>query len=169
MGAFDRSEGMRVAAAATQPFSGDFTMTHAAIPYRNSADSEARANPAKEAFQLLHWGFAALLAVAGVDKLTHMLADWDLYLAPGIPHAFATVARPFMTGVGIVELGLALLVGLRPRIGAAAVASWFAAVIIDLLMLGAHYDIVIGDFGLVLGACALQRLALARDRGEIIV
>jgi hypothetical protein len=144
-------------------------MSYAAVRPRHQPDSTIADNPASQAYELLHWGFVALPAIAGLDKFTHVLADWDLYLAPGVPHAFGTVTHPFMIGVGIFEIGMALLVAIRPRIGAGVVATWLAAIIIDLLMLGAHYDVLLRDLGLVLAACALERLALAREHGDLTV
>jgi hypothetical protein len=124
-------------------------------------------NPTKQAYELLHWTFVAVPAVAGLDKFTHVLADWDLYLAPGIPHAFGTVAQPFMVGVGLIEVGMALLVALRPRSGATVIALWLGAIVINLLMLGSHYDVALGDFGLILASFALERLARAHEKGDI--
>jgi hypothetical protein len=124
-------------------------------------------NPTKQAYELLHWAFVAAPAIAGLDKFTHVLTDWDLYLAPGIPHAFGTVAQPFMVGVGLLEVGMALLVALRPRLGATVVALWLGAIVINLFMLGTHYDVALYDFGLMLAAFALERLAPAHEKGDI--
>ena len=50
-----------------------------------------------------------------------------------------------------------------PRIGAPLVAAWLAGIIVNLLTLDAprYYDIALRDFGLLLGALALTRLAWA--------
>jgi hypothetical protein len=39
-------------------------------------------NPAYQAYQILHVGFAVLPVIAGLDKFFHILVNWDLYLAP---------------------------------------------------------------------------------------
>jgi hypothetical protein len=41
------------------------------------------------------------------------------------------------------------------------VAAWLAGIITNLLLLGDHYDVALRDFGLLLAALALARLATA--------
>ena len=40
--------------------------------------------PEHQAYQLLHVGFVAAPVLAGLDKFSGLLADWDAYLAPPI-------------------------------------------------------------------------------------
>src|SRR5204863_85542 len=56
-----------------------------------------------------------------------------------------------------------LLVAVAPRIGAFVVAAWLAGIIVNLLTKNApqYYDIALRDFGLMLGALSLGRLAVA--------
>ncbi len=49
------------------------------------------------------------------------------------------------------------------RIGAYVVAAWLAGIIVNLLILGDYYDVALRDFGLMLGALALARLARRYD------
>jgi hypothetical protein len=41
------------------------------------------------------------------------------------------------------------------------VALWLVGIIVNLLILGNYYDIALRDFGLLVGALALSRLALS--------
>jgi hypothetical protein len=66
--------------------------------------------------------------------------------------------------VGVVEVAAGVLVALRPRIGAYVVALWLAGIIVNLVTLGDYYDVALRDFGLMIGALALARLA--GDRGR---
>ena len=68
-------------------------------------------------------------------------------------------AGTFMVFVGIVEIGAAVLVALRPQIGAYVVAAWLAGIVINLLLIPGYFDIALRDFGLMLGALALARLS----------
>jgi hypothetical protein len=52
-----------------------------------------------------------------------------------------------------------LLVAFRPKWGAYVVALWLAGIIVNLLILGDFYDVALRDFGLLVGALALARLA----------
>ena len=58
-----------------------------------------------------------------------------------------------------------------PRLGGYVVALWLAGIIVNLLTLGDYYDIALRDFGLLVGALALARLATpdaaSEPRGEL--
>ena len=46
-----------------------------------------------------------------------------------------------------------------PRYGAVVVAAWLAGIMVNLLLLGGFYDVALRDFGLLVAALALSRLA----------
>lgn len=121
-------------------------------------------NPERQAYDILHWGFVAAPVLAGLDKFTHVLADWDAYVAPAVARMLGSGAHAFMMVVGVIEIAAGLLVALRPRIGAYVVAGWLAAIIVNLLLSGRYFDVALRDFGLCLGALALGRLAQVHDR-----
>ena len=125
-------------------------------------EREVTHDPARQAYQLLHFGFIAAPVIAGLDKFAELLTDWDQYLAPPIARMLGGAAHPFMLVVGVVEVIAGLLVALRPKIGAYVVAGWLGGIIVNLLMSGRFFDIALRDFGLMLGALALGRLALRR-------
>ena len=118
-----------------------------------------KTRPAYQAYQLLYLGFIVAPLVAGLDKFTHFLTDWDQYLAPVLAGLLPFSVATFMLIVGIVEIGAAALVALRPRIGAYVVAAWLAGIVINLLLIPGYFDIDLRDFGLMLGALALARLS----------
>jgi hypothetical protein len=120
-------------------------------------------SPAYQTYQILHWGFAALPIIAGLDKFTSVLTVWDKYLAPAVANHLPWSARTFMMIVGVVEIAAGLLVAIKPRIGAYVVAAWLVGIIGNLLLLGGYFDIALRDFGLCLGALALGRLSLDFD------
>jgi hypothetical protein len=66
--------------------------------------------------------------------------------------------------VGVVEVLAGVIVALRPQIGGYVVAAWLAGIIVNLLTLGDFYDVALRDFGLLVGALALARLASDRVR-----
>jgi len=123
-------------------------------------------NPVYQGYQILRWGFVAAPTIAGIDKFTHLLTNWDQYLSPTVAKLLPFSGHTFMLLVGVVELFAALLVAVRPRIGAYVVAAWLGAIIVNLLMLGGSLDIALRDFGLMLGALALGRLSSVYDRPQ---
>jgi hypothetical protein len=115
--------------------------------------------PACQAYQILYIGFIAAPALAGLDKFTHFLTNWDQYLAPGIERLLPVSGHTFMLFVGIVDMAAAVLVAVRPRIGAYVVAAWLLGIIANLLLIPGYFDVAVRDFGLALGALALARLS----------
>ena len=115
--------------------------------------------PAHQAFQILYLGFIAAPFLAGADKFTHFLTNWDQYLAPVVAGVLPVSGHTFMLFVGIVEMSAAVLVAARPRIGAYVVSAWLFGIIGNLLLIPGYFDVALRDFGLALGALALARLS----------
>jgi uncharacterized membrane protein YphA (DoxX/SURF4 family) len=116
-------------------------------------------NPAFQAFLILRSAFTVAPILAGADKFFDVLTDWTRYLAPVFPRTIGVGADTFMKGVGIIEIVAGILVAIVPRFAAYIVAAWLAFIIINLLIRGEYFDVALRDFGLMLGAIALGRLA----------
>jgi uncharacterized membrane protein YphA (DoxX/SURF4 family) len=144
------------------------TIGTTAAPARNdraaSARDRMRTDPAYQGFLLLRLGFTVAPIVFGLDKFTNVLVDWTQYLAPWINDIIPGSASDAMYLVGVVEIVAGIVVGLRPRYGAYLVAAWLAGIIVNLLTYSGYYDIALRDFGLMLGALTLARLASVYDR-----
>ena len=69
--------------------------------------------------------------------------------------------------VGIVEMAAAVLVALRPRIGAYVVATWLLGIIVNLLLIPWYFDVALRDFGLALAALAFARLSEEFAEGPV--
>jgi uncharacterized membrane protein YphA (DoxX/SURF4 family) len=127
---------------------------------KESANAQALASgPARQAFLLLRTVFTVAPVLFGLDKFTNLLTDWTGYLAPMVPGTLHLPAQTVMYAVGVVEIIAGILVALRPRIGSLVVAAWLLGIIVNLIILGAFYDVALRDFGLFVGALALNRLA----------
>ena len=118
-------------------------------------------DPTYQAFWILRMGFTAAPLLFGLDKFAHVMTNWDRYLAPRLDRIIPGTAHQAMLAVGFIEIFAGLLVLLVPRIGAYVVAAWLAGIILDLLLIPGYYDVALRDFGLMLGALALARLATA--------
>jgi DoxX len=118
----------------------------------------------RDAFLMLRVAFTVAPILFGLDKFFNVLVDWPVYLAGWVDDLMPGSAQDFMYAVGAVEVLAGVLVAVRPRIGAPVVAAWLAGIIITLLTGPGYYDIALRDFGLMLGALTLARLALQYDR-----
>jgi hypothetical protein len=128
-----------------------------------AGDDHDLRDPRAQAFWLLRIGFAVAPVLFGIDKFFDVMVDWRRYLAPEINDLIPGNAHTAMLIVGAIEIVAGVVVALRPRFGAYVVAAWLAGIIVDLLLLGGHLDIALRDFGLLVGAVALGRLAAVYD------
>src|ERR687898_2305364 len=121
-----------------------------------------RRDPAAQAFILLRIAFTVAPILFGLDKFAEvMISDWPKYLAPEFNDIIPGSAEDAMYIVGAVEIVAGLVVAFSPRFGGLLVAGWLAGIIVSLLLVGGYGDIALRDFGLLLGALTLARLAAA--------
>jgi hypothetical protein len=114
---------------------------------------------AVDAYRLLRTVFTVAPILFGLDKFAEVMTDWDKYLAPWINDLVPGDAHDAMLIVGVIEVVAGLLVAVAPRWGGYVVALWLAGIIVDLLTLGGYGDVALRDFGLLVAALALARLA----------
>jgi hypothetical protein len=121
------------------------------------------AEPGYQAFLMLRLAFTVAPIAFGIDKFANVMVHWPKYLAPWINDIVPGTAQQAMYAVGVIEIAAGLAVLVKPRYGAWLVAAWLGGIIINLLTYSGFYDIALRDFGLMLGALTLARLALAYD------
>ena len=121
-----------------------------------------RRDPAAQAFMLLRIAFAVAPILFGLDKFAEVLTDdWTRYLAVEFNDIIPGSAQDAMYMVGATEIVAGLVVLVAPRFGGVLVAAWLGGIIVSLLLVGGYGDIALRDFGLLLGALTLARLASA--------
>jgi hypothetical protein len=122
--------------------------------------SKLRNDPVAQAFLLLRIGFTIAPILFGLDKFAGVLTDdWTRYLSTQFNDILPGNASDAMHIVGVVEIAAGLVVAVAPRFGGFLVAAWLGGIIINLLLVGGYGDIALRDFGLLLGALTLARLA----------
>jgi len=126
-------------------------------------------DPGFQAFLLLWACFTVAPILFGVDKFFNWMTFWPKYLWVGFPHFFGHVSsQDFMYAVGVVEIVAGVMVFLLPRFAPYVVGCWLGGIITNLVIIsavrGGHanvfWDIALRDFGLLLAALALARLAV---------
>jgi uncharacterized membrane protein YphA (DoxX/SURF4 family) len=129
----------------------------------SSFATRLKGDPAYQAFLLLRIAFTVAPILFGLDKFANVMVDWESYLAPWINDIVPGSAATAMHLVGVVEIAAGVFVALKPRYGAYVVVAWLGGIIVNLLTYSGYYDIALRDFGLLLGALTLARLASKYD------
>jgi uncharacterized membrane protein YphA (DoxX/SURF4 family) len=133
--------------------------TDVAVPARaNRAAAASLREPAYQAYLVLRTAFVVAPILFGIDKFFNWMTFWPKYLWVGIPNVISVSPQHFMYAVGVVEIAAGVLVLLWPR-----VAGIVTNVVIKSIAVGGHtqvfWDIALRDFGLMIAAVALARLA----------
>jgi len=116
-----------------------------------------------QAFMLMRVAFTVAPIAFGIDKFWNAMVDWPKYLAPWVNDLMPGSAQGFMHFVGVVEIIAGLAVLVKPRYGAYLVAGWLAGIVVNLFSYPGWYDVAVRDFGLMLAALTLARLASVYD------
>ena len=118
----------------------------------------------RDAYRLLYAGFMAAPIIAGIDKFTDKLGNWDKYLSDDVAEKLPMERHTFMRAVGLIEIGAGLLVAAKPKWGGYVVGAWLAGIVANLWTKPEYRDIALRDVGLAVGALALSRLAADMPR-----
>jgi uncharacterized membrane protein YphA (DoxX/SURF4 family) len=115
---------------------------------------------ARQAFLLLRIAFTVAPILFGLDKFANVLTDdWTKYLSSDFNSILPGNADDAMSIVGVIEVVAGVVVAVAPRYGSLLVAGWLGGIIVNLLLVGGYGDVALRDFGLMLGALTLARLA----------
>ena len=114
------------------------------------------------------FGLGPLLA--GIDKFTNILVNWEQYLNPRVLEIVPVNATTFMQIVGGIEIvvGCAILAGASQTFGY-IVMLWLVGIAANLISMGAYLDIAVRDLLLACGAYALARVTEARRLSGIVI
>src|SRR4051812_27686469 len=132
-------------------------------PPKTAVERADWGDPRFQAFTMLRVAFTAAPIAFGMDKFANVLVHWPDCLAGWINDIAPGTGQEFMYFVGVTEIVAGLIVALKPRYGAYVVAAWLGGIIVNLLSYSGFYDIALRDFGLMLGALTLARLAAVYD------
>ncbi|CAM3785753.1 tRNA (5-methylaminomethyl-2-thiouridylate)-methyltransferase [Pontibacter korlensis] len=113
---------------------------------------------------LLKFTFGLVPIVAGIDKFTHLLTNWNKYLAPVVTDILPFSTDAFMKMVGIIEIIAGVLVLVKPKIGALVVSLWLVGIAVNLLLTGEYFDVAVRDLVMAVGAFSLYLLLPGSSR-----
>ena len=112
-------------------------------------------------------GFADRLGsrpfLAGLDKFFNLLTKWTMYLNPLALRVVPVAPETFMRAVGVIEMivGIAILTRWT-RLGAYVAAAWLMCIALNLVSMGAFFDVAVRDLLIAVAAYSLARLTEVR-------
>jgi uncharacterized membrane protein YphA (DoxX/SURF4 family) len=119
-------------------------------------------NKITSAFWALRIALGATAFLAGADKFTNLLTDWEKYIAPEASEKLPLSNKNFMRVVGLIEMlvGIGIL-SPKSRISSYAASVWLSCIAANLVM-NKDYDIAVRDINMAVGAFALGQLDAIR-------
>ncbi len=112
----------------------------------------------KPTFHLLKYTFGIVPIVAGLDKFTNLLTNWESYLPKGLVEMTPFTPHTFMIIVGVIEIIAGIIVLIKPILGAYVVAAWLTLISFVLIASGNYFDIAVRDLVMAISVFSLGRI-----------
>lgn len=113
----------------------------------------------KPTFNLLKLTFGIVPIVAGLDKFTNLLTNWDQYIHPGLLGMLPFSPHTFMIIVGIIEIVAGIIVLKKTELGAYVVSAWLTLIALTLLFSGNFMDVAVRDLVMAISAFSLASIS----------
>ncbi|MGX1753185.1 hypothetical protein [Sphingobacterium sp. NPDC055346] len=110
-------------------------------------------------YNLLKYAFVVVPIVAGADKFTNLLTNWEQYVNPSIADLLPFSAALFMKIVGLIEIVAGLIVFKKPELGGFIVSAWLTLIALSLLAGFIYVDVAVRDLVMAIAALSMARLA----------
>lgn len=117
----------------------------------------------RSSFNLLRITFSVVPVVAGIDKFTNLLTDWEKYLNPAIASLLPFSAATFMMIVGVIEIVAGLIVFRKPAAGGIIVAAWLTLIALTLIAGGNYFDVAVRDLVMAISAFCMARMSAENE------
>ena len=113
----------------------------------------------RSVWTVLRFTFGIVPIVAGADKFTDLLTNWDMYLHPGIASMLPFSVHTFMQIVGVIEIIAGLIVFAKPVLGGYIVMAWLICIALQLIASGKYFDVAVRDLVMSISAMSMARLS----------
>ena len=102
--------------------------------------------------------------LAGLDKFLNLLTNWEQYVSPLAQRMLPLSPTSLMHVVGVIEMivGIAILTRWT-RLGAYVAAAWLVGIALNLVTMGAFFDVAVRDLLIAVAAFSLARLTEVRE------
>lgn len=112
-----------------------------------------------QVFNLLKYTFVIVPIVAGADKFTNLLTNWEQYINPAIGGMLPFSAAVFMKIAGVIEIIAGLIVLKKTELGGYIVAAWLTVIALTLLLGFNFVDVAVRDLVMAIAAFSMARLS----------
>lgn len=113
----------------------------------------------KPTFNLMKITFGIVPIVAGLDKFTNVLTNWEQYINPGISGMLPFSPHTFMMIAGVVEIIAGIIVLKKTELGGYIVSAWLTVIALTLLASFNYVDVAVRDLVMAISAFSMARIA----------
>lgn len=113
----------------------------------------------KPTLNLLKLTFGIVPIVAGLDKFTNLLTNWEQYIHPGFASMLPFSASVLMMIVGVIEIIAGIIVLKKTETGCYIVAAWLTLIALTLLAGFKFVDVAVRDLVIAIAAFSTARIA----------
>ncbi|MFB9843775.1 hypothetical protein [Mucilaginibacter ginsenosidivorans] len=124
---------------------------------------QANTKNAKDVQTILRLTFGLVPIVAGADKFTNLLTNWEQYLNPSLKMISPVSSHTFMMIVGVIEITAGIIVLIKPQIGSWIVSAWLVLIALTLIVSGSFLDVAVRDLVMAIGAFSLGKLSTVKN------
>lgn len=122
-------------------------------------ESKIKTQSLTQTFNLLKYTFGIVPIVAGADKFTNLLTNWEQYVNPSIASMLPFSGSVFMMIVGVIEIVAGIIVLKKTEIGGYIVAGWLTVVALTLLIGFNYVDVAVRDLVMAIAALSMARIS----------
>lgn len=112
-----------------------------------------------QTFNLLKYTFVIVPIVAGADKFTNLLTNWQHYIGPTFTDLLPFSTSVCMMIVGVIEIIAGIIVLRKPEIGGYIVSAWLTVIALTLLLDFNYVDVAVRDLVIAIAALSMARLS----------
>ena len=121
-------------------------------------------NKLNSAWWALRIGLGLGPFLAGLDKFSNLLTNWQMYLNPAVERMLPVSGATFMHIVGVIEMIVGLMILTRwTRLGSYVAMIWLVLIALTLVSAGMFLDVAVRDLLMAIGAYTLARLTEVRQ------
>jgi len=122
-------------------------------------ESKISSSSLTQTFNLLKYTFVIVPIVAGADKFSNLLTNWEQYINPSMASMLPFSASTFMMIVGVIEIVAGIIVLKKSEIGGYIVAAWLAVIALTLLIGFNYVDVAVRDLVMAIAAFSMARIS----------